>query len=113
MGNCVCHSQQNIDGRVIEIDQREMEIDGSYLVISRKQHNGEVYKFEPPLLRQSFKATNDNRNLKTRSLKIVVTREQLKMLLSGSNKFQIKTRVAHISKKWLPSLPTIHEVQKD
>ncbi|OIW13864.1 hypothetical protein TanjilG_31753 [Lupinus angustifolius] len=113
MGNCICHSQQNIDGRVIEIDQREMDVDGSYIVISRKLHNGEVYNLEPPLLRQSVKATSDNRNLKTRSLKIVMTMEQLKLLLSGSNKLHIKTKVAHIRRKWLPSLPTILEEQND
>ncbi|KAE9599118.1 hypothetical protein Lal_00044032 [Lupinus albus] len=112
MGNCISHSHQNIDGRGIEIDRREiMEIDGSYIVISRKVHNGEVYNIEPPFLRKSVKTTSDNRNMKRRNLKIVVTMEQLKLMLNGSNKFKIKTRVAHVSKKWLPSLPTIHEVQ--
>ncbi|KAK7245982.1 hypothetical protein RIF29_40839 [Crotalaria pallida] len=125
MGNCMtCLSQPNVDGKEIETDGREMEIDASVpvkktnysscrscIVIRRKLQNGEVYHLAP-FLKQSVKPTTDNRKLKIRNVKIVLTTEQLKLLLSGSNKFQIKTRVACVRRKWLPSLPTIQEVNK-
>ncbi|OIV91862.1 hypothetical protein TanjilG_17854 [Lupinus angustifolius] len=81
----------------------------SYIVVSRKLQNEEVYHLAS-FLKQYVKPTTDNKNLKTRNVKIVVTTKQLKLLLSGSNKFQIKTRVVHASHKWQPSLPTIQEV---
>ncbi|GAU38968.1 hypothetical protein TSUD_378440 [Trifolium subterraneum] len=88
-----------------------------YIAVRRKVQHGEVYHLAP-FLRQSG-TTIDDRKMKTRIVKIVVTTQQLELLLSGSKKFQIKTRVASVTKssllrrcpKWLSSLPTIPEVQ--
>ncbi|KAK7245983.1 hypothetical protein RIF29_40840 [Crotalaria pallida] len=126
MGNCMtCHivpKKQTIDSL---IEGREMEVKaplpaekinnascGHCIVVHRKLlHKGEEVYHLAPLLKQSAMSTSHNRKLKTRNVKIVVTKEQLKLVLSGSNKFRIKTRVARVSRKWQPSLPTIHEVQ--
>ncbi|KAK7245986.1 hypothetical protein RIF29_40843 [Crotalaria pallida] len=124
MGNCMpCHipKKQTIDSL---IEGREMEVKaplpaekinnascGHYIVVHRKLlHKGEVYHLAP-LLKQSAKSTSHNRKLKARNVKIVVSAEQLKLVLSGSNKFRIKTRADRVRSKWQPSLPTIHEVQ--
>lgn len=118
MGNCVAsYSQSKKQTRCPLIEGRELEVNNSSApvekmittAVCRKVHNGEVYHLAP-FLKQSGK---------TRVVKIVVTTEQLKLLLSGSKKFQIKTRVTPVRKssvlrkcpKWLPSLPTIQEVQ--
>jgi hypothetical protein len=58
----------------------------------------------------------DDRKTKTR---IVLTTEELEILLGGSKTFQIQSRIATVRKsfvltkcpKWLPSIPTIQEVQ--
>ncbi|KAJ1428651.1 hypothetical protein SESBI_08752 [Sesbania bispinosa] len=138
MGNCVAfHSQSKkqtrgplIEGREIGVDvsvplEEKMNLASSkrYILVPRKLQHGEVYH-PAILLNQSGKPlvscrTTDNRNLKTRIVKIVVTTEQLELLLSGSIKFQTKSRVARVRKssrlqrcpKWFPSLPTIQEVQ--
>ncbi|CAJ2658201.1 unnamed protein product [Trifolium pratense] len=132
MGNCVtsCYSQPKkqtrcplIQGREIEVNKASAPVEKMntasskhYNAVRRKVQHGEDYHLAP-FLRQSGRTTDD-RKMKTRIVKIVVTTEQLEMLLSGSKKFQIKTRVAPVTKssvlrcpKWLPSLSTIQEVQ--
>ncbi|KAK2394325.1 hypothetical protein QL285_056169 [Trifolium repens] len=134
MGNCVaCYSQPKKETRCPLIQGRKMGVNSApapvekmnttsskhYIAVRRKVQHGEVYDLTP-FLRQSGMITDD-RKTNTRIVKIVVTTEQLEMLLSGSKKFQIKTRVAPVTKskssvlrrcpKWLPSLPTIQEVQ--
>ncbi|CAK8531272.1 unnamed protein product [Lathyrus sativus] len=138
MGNCVaCYSQSMKQTRCPLIEGRELEVNNSsapvekmntgrsnhYTAVCKKVQHGEVCHLAP-FLRQSGKPLvtcmiTDDRKVKTKVVKIVVTTEQLKLLLSGSKKFQIKTRVTHVGKssvlrkcpKWLPSLPTIQEVQ--
>ncbi|GAU38970.1 hypothetical protein TSUD_378460 [Trifolium subterraneum] len=132
MGNCVaCYSQPKkqtrcplIHGREIGVNSASAQVEKMntasskhYIAVRRKVQHGEVYHLAP-FLRQSG-TTTDDRKMKTRIAKIVVTTQQLELLLSGSKKFQIKTRVASVTKssllrrcpKWLPSLPTIPEVQ--
>ncbi|PNX94006.1 hypothetical protein L195_g017171, partial [Trifolium pratense] len=56
-----------------------------------------------------------SKKMRTRIVKIVVTTEELELLLGGPKKFQIQSRVAPVLRKcpkWLPSLPTTQEVQK-
>ncbi|KAK2447994.1 hypothetical protein QL285_007296 [Trifolium repens] len=136
MGNCVaCYSQPKKETRCPLIQGSEIGVNNAsvpvekmntasskhYIAVRRKVQHGEVYHLAP-FLRQSGMITDvDDRKTKTRIVKIVVTTEQLEMLLSGSKKFQIKTRVAPVTKskssmlrrcpKWLPSLSTIQEVQ--
>ncbi|KAL5097535.1 hypothetical protein RYX36_001862 [Vicia faba] len=138
MGNCLaCYSQSKkqtmyplIEGRELEANNSSAPVEKTnttpsnhYTAVCRKVPHGEVYHLAP-FLRQSGKPLvpcmiTDDRKMKTRVVKIVVTTEQLKLLLSGSKKFQIKTRVTPVRKslvsrtcqKWLPSLPTIQEVQ--
>lgn len=138
MGNCVaCYSQPKkqtssplIEGRELEannpsapVEKMNTDPTNHYTAVCKKAQHGEVYHLAP-FLRQSGKPfapcmTTDDGKMKTRVVKIVVSTEQLKLLLSGSKKFQIKTRVSHVRKssmlrrcpKWLPSLPTIQELQ--
>lgn len=112
------------EGRELEVNNSSAPVEKMITTaVCRKVHHGEVYH-PAPFLRQSGKPLvpcmiTDDRKMKTRVVKIVVTTEQLKLLLSGSKKFQIKTRVTPVRKstvlrkcpKWLPSLPTIQEVQ--
>lgn len=124
MGNCVaCHSQLKEQTTSPLIEGRETKFDASVAVekvntassSNRKVQHGEAYHLGKPFVPCSM--TNNNRKLKPRIVKIVVTTEQLELLLSGSKKFQIKTRVSPVRKssvlrrcpKWLPSLPTILE----
>ncbi|CAJ1962684.1 unnamed protein product [Sphenostylis stenocarpa] len=134
MGNCMaCHSQPKTHSRYPLIEGKESEVDTPvaveqsasnkrYIVVRTKLQHGEVYQLAPIML-QSDKPlvpcrTTNNRKLKTRSVKIVVTAEELELLLRGSNKFQIQHRVARVRRsyglrgcqKWFPSLPTIQEV---
>ncbi|MCH98191.1 hypothetical protein A2U01_0019190 [Trifolium medium] len=130
MGNCVAyHSQTKKQTRCSLIEGREIEVNIAsapvekmntasskhYIAVHRKVQHGEVYHLAP-FLRQSdkpCKITYD-RKMKTRIVKIVVTTEELELLLGGSKKFQIQSRVAPVLRKcpkWLPSLPTIQEVQ--
>lgn len=135
MGNCVaCYSQPQKkltkfflnEGREKEVNNASAPVEKMktasskhHIVLRRKVQHGEVYHLAP-FLRQSGKPLVpciDDRKVKTRIVKIVVTTEELKLLLSGSKKFQIKSRVAPVLKssvlrrcpKWLPSLPTILE----
>lgn len=124
MGNClICHCQPKNQTIGPQVEGREMGVDASvllekmnyapckrYILVRRKLQIGEVYHLAP-FLKQFVEPTTDNRKLKRRNVKIVVTTEQLKLLLNGSNMFQTKSRVASVSPKWLPSLPTIQEVQ--
>jgi hypothetical protein len=135
MGNCVaCHSQPKNKTRFAPTEGREIEVNNAsvpvekmntasskqYIAVRRKVQHGEAYHLAP-FIRQSGKPcmTTDDGKMKKRIVKIVVTMEQLEMLLSGSMKFQIKSRVTPVRKssvlrrctKWLPSLPTIQEVQ--
>jgi len=130
-----CHSQPKKQNRYPLIEGKEVEVDAPvavqrtksasekrYILVRRKLQHGEVYQLAPFML-QSDKPlvpcrTTNNRKLKTRSVKIVVTAEQLELLLRGSKKFQIQRRVAGVRRtsglrgcqKWFPSLPTIQEV---
>jgi hypothetical protein len=111
MGNCVaCYSQPKKQTKCPVTQGREMGVNNAsvpvkkmntasskhYIAVRRKVQHGEVYR-PPPFLRQSG-MTTDDRKMKTRIVKIVVTTEQLEMLLCGSKKFQIKTRVAPVTK---------------
>ncbi|KAH1208736.1 hypothetical protein AAZX31_15G112600 [Glycine max] len=133
MGNCMgYHSQPKKQTGYPLIEGRELEVDASmpvekiksasnkrYIVVRRKLRHGEVYQLAPFMLQSDmpFRTTN-NRKLKTRSVKIVVTAEELESLFSGSKRFQIRRRIAGVRRsfglrgcqKWLPSLPTIQEV---
>lgn len=133
-----CHSQPKKKTSYPPIEGREVEMDASvpvekmnsasskrYVVVPvrRKMQHGEVYKLAPFMLQSDLpllpcKAAN-NRKLKIRTVKIVVTAEELELLLSGSKRLHIEQRVARVRQSsglrgrqnWLPSLPTIQEVQ--
>ncbi|KAK2394324.1 hypothetical protein P8452_16138 [Trifolium repens] len=132
MGNCVAyHSQTKKQTRCSLIEGREIEVNVAskpvekmntasgkhYTAVHRKVKHGEVYHLAP-FLRQSDKPCmiTDDRKTKTR---IVLTTEELEILLGGSKTFQIQSRIATVRKsfvltkcpKWLPSIPTIQEVQ--
>ncbi|KAL2341394.1 hypothetical protein Fmac_009334 [Flemingia macrophylla] len=134
MGNCMaCHSQPKKQTRCPLTEEREIEVpiekmnyssSKCYVVVHRKLQNGEVYQLAPLSLQSDMPLapcrTTKNRKLKTIRVKIVVTAEELELLLSGSKRFQIQSRVAHVRQssvfrgcqKWLPSLPTIQEEQR-
>nr|KYP62646.1 hypothetical protein KK1_017187 [Cajanus cajan] len=94
-----------------------------YIVVRRKLQHGKVYQLAPFMLQSDIPLvpcrTTNNRKLKPKRVKIVVTAEELELLLSGSKRFQIQSRVACVKQgsvlrgcqKWIPSLPTIQEVQ--
>ena len=117
-----------VEGREIKVDalvpDEKMNPGSSkhYIMVRRNLQDGKIYHLVP-FQRQSVKPlvpcrTNDNRKLRTRNVKIVVTAEQLELLLSGSKKLQIRRGVACVRgssalrgcRKWLPSLLTIQEV---
>ncbi|KAL1320400.1 hypothetical protein HN51_065125 [Arachis hypogaea] len=124
MGNCMaCHSQPKKQTRGPLVEERRREVDASapvekmspadskhYITVCSKLQDGEIYH----LVR-----TNDNRKLRTSSVKIVVTTKQLALLLGGPKKLKIRSGVDRVRespvyrgcRKWLPSLPTIPEVQ--
>lgn len=126
---CHSHQKKQTRGPLIE-EGRQIEADANtfgkcYIVVRGKMQHGELFHLAQ-FLRQSGKPLNlvpymttDNRKLKKRIVKIVVTTEELELLLSGSKKFQIKSGVTPVREssglprcpKWLPSLPTIQEVQ--
>ncbi|BAT87557.1 hypothetical protein LR48_Vigan09g200200 [Vigna angularis] len=136
MGNFMaCHSQPKNQNRYPQIEGKEVEADTPvavermksaskkrYIVVRRKLQHGEVYQLAPFMLQSDMPLvpcwTTNNRKLKTRSVKIVVTAEELELLLRGSKKFQVQRRVARVKRssglrgcqKWFPSLPTIQEV---
>ncbi|KAK7363854.1 hypothetical protein VNO77_06013 [Canavalia gladiata] len=69
-----------------------------YILVNRRLHIGEVYCLAP-YLTQSVEPlgpyrTTDNRNVKTRKVKIMMTKEQLQLLLTGAVNFQTKSIVA-------------------
>ncbi|KAK7303409.1 hypothetical protein RJT34_14315 [Clitoria ternatea] len=90
-----------------------------YILVQRKLQHGEVDHLAPFMMQSGRPLlpcrTTENIKLKSRNLKIVVRAEQLELLLSGSRNFQMRsvrenTRMRRC-RKWLPSLPTIKEVQ--
>jgi len=134
MGNCVaCHSQPKNKTRFAPTEGREIEVNNAsvpvekmntasskhYIAVCRKVQHGEAYHLAPFIRQSGKRMTTDDGKMKKRIVKIVVTTEQLELLLSGSMKFQIKSRVFPVRKssvmrrcpKWLPSLPTIQELQ--
>ncbi|KAK7331140.1 hypothetical protein VNO77_25356 [Canavalia gladiata] len=137
MGNCMaCHSQPKKQTRGPLIEGREMEVDASvsvegmdstsskrYTLLRRRMQHGEVYQLAPFMMQSGMPLapcrTTDNRKVKTRIVKIVVTAQEFQLLLSGSKKFQNKGRVGWVRQsfrmrgcqKWLPSLPTILETR--
>lgn len=134
MGNCMAgQSQPKKQTRGPLIEGRETDVDAlvkveekmnpasgkRYIVVHRKLHQGELDRFASLLKHSGVDSvpcrTTDIRNLKTKSVKIVVTTQQLELLLRGSNKFQTRrTRASSGLRrcpKWFPSLPTIQEVQ--
>jgi hypothetical protein len=90
-----CYSQPKKQTKCPVIQGREMGVNNAsvpvkkmntasskhYIAVRRKVQHGEVYH-PPPFLRQSG-MTTDDRKMKTRIVKIVVTTEQLEMLLCG------------------------------
>ncbi|KAG4990200.1 hypothetical protein JHK82_023705 [Glycine max] len=130
MGNCMgYHSQPKKQTRYPLIEGRELDAsvpvekmnsapNKHYIVVRRKLRHGEVYQLAPFMLQSDMPCrTTNNRKLKARSVKIVVTAEELESLLSGSKRLQIQCRAARVRRsfglrgcqKWLPSLPTIQE----
>ena len=98
-------------------------LESHILLLHGKLKNGEVY-YIVSFLTHSGKPlvtckTSDNRKLRTRRMKIALTKEQLDLLLSGSMKIQCRIRVSKFRKssglqkrtKWQPALPTIPELQ--
>ncbi|KAI4296040.1 hypothetical protein L6164_036030 [Bauhinia variegata] len=93
-----------------------------YVLVHRDLRSGEIHYLEP-LLTQSVKPlvpckTSDGRNMRVSKVKILVTREQSQLLLTGAKSFQTRSRVSQLSgrsrlkgcQKWQPTLPSIPEV---
>ncbi|KAK7412735.1 hypothetical protein VNO78_04323 [Psophocarpus tetragonolobus] len=132
MGNCMaCHSHPKnplIEGREIKVDatvpveNMNSASNKRYIVVRRKLQHHEGYQLAPFMLESDMPVvlcrTTNNRKMKTRSVKIMVTAEELELLLSGSKRLQIQRRVTCVRKnsglrgcqKWMPSLPAIQEV---
>ncbi|MED6213886.1 hypothetical protein PIB30_097708 [Stylosanthes scabra] len=104
MGNCMaCHSQPRKQTRGPLVEERRKVADASTAAAVEKMSPG------CPASSKHY----------IRSVKIVVTTEQLALLLSGAKKLEIRNGGTSVGespvyrgcRKWLPSLPSIQEVQ--
>ncbi|KAJ7946434.1 hypothetical protein O6P43_031369 [Quillaja saponaria] len=90
------------------------QVPPNYKLQSRK-----VHYVVPRVTQPAITLVHNNKNLNTRKVKVVITKEQLELLLHNAKNFQAKDSAVQFSgrfrliegcQKWKPTLATIPEV---